>query len=294
MFQFRRRGGTLTVQCPAKINLFLHVAGKRHDGYHNIVTLMQTVNLYDTIEFTIAGQGTSLVVDGGDNIPADGSNTIVRAIEVIRLRYRLKEPIRVRLKKRIPIGAGLGGGSSDCAGAILAMNRLFDLRMTKRQMADIGASVGSDVPFFFYGPLAVCRGRGEIVEPLPPLPKMRIVLAVPAKGNPTENIYKKLNISRLTKGASGVMVNLNMILVGILGRQCLTNQLESTASRFNPEMTALKRFMLGLFPSGVFMTGSGSGLYAFCRTNRESVAKAAKIRSTANVKAYALENITSR
>ena len=157
----------------AKVNLGLHILGKREDGYHEIRTVLQTIGLHDRLEIRLTrGQGVSLQCNW-DELNS-GDNLVVRALEAVCRQAGLERGLEARLEKRIPMGAGLGGGSSNAAAAVMGLDRLLGLRMSRRDWFEIGGALGSDVPFFFVGGRALGVGRGSEVYPLEdaaPLPR---------------------------------------------------------------------------------------------------------------------------
>lgn len=263
--------------CPAKVNLFLEVLGRRPDGYHDLATVMVPVTLGDTLEVRPARR-ERLLVDPPDAAPATRDNTVLRALKALR-RERRVPPLEVRLVKRIPSGAGLGGGSSDAAGLLRAVDRLLDLGLGPATMRRILARVGSDAPFFVEGRAALCTGRGELVHPLARAPHLRLVLAHPGVPNPTPEIYRRLR-SSLTKRTVSVMDFLNTLVSADVRRigGALFNRLEGPAFGFRRELRALRRRLSKLGPAGVSMTGSGSCLFALCRDRAEQARVAAGAR----------------
>lgn len=152
---------------PAKINWYLSVGAKRADGYHDIVSLMQTVSLCDELEVAFdAGEGISLTVAGNDACPADENNLVCRAAALFLQETGIKNAVTLHLDKRIPMAAGLAGGSADAAATLRACNRLAGYPLSERELATLGAKLGSDIPFCLSGGLALCCGRGERVTPL--------------------------------------------------------------------------------------------------------------------------------
>lgn len=153
----------------AKINLYLNVGGKRADGFHDIETVMQTVSLSDTLTVTLdegAPDGVELRILGDDTLATDDSNLVLRAVHAFLSRRVIKGKISITLEKRIPISAGLAGGSADAAATLRALNRLTTEPLSAAELSDLAASLGSDVPFCLVGGTALCKGRGEIVEPM--------------------------------------------------------------------------------------------------------------------------------
>jgi 4-diphosphocytidyl-2-C-methyl-D-erythritol kinase len=156
----------ITLRAPAKINLSLRVLGRRADGYHDIESLIQMVGLYDEVVVSVRPRGIALRVVGAD-LPQGPGNLVHDAARRLAAEARVTRGASIRLTKRIPMGAGLGGGSSDAAATLIALNRLWRLQWSRRRLADLSASLGSDIPFFFFGPTAWVTGRGEQVTPQP-------------------------------------------------------------------------------------------------------------------------------
>src|SRR5262245_58478457 len=184
-----RTANGVLVRAPAKVNLFLEVLGKRPDGYHELATLMVAVSLYDTLEFKEA-RSQAFALDlvsqpnhAGDEarpgLSAGPENLVWRAAELLRQRSGVKAGARVRLHKRIPLAAGLAGGSSDAAATLVGLNRLWRLGWSREQLQPLAAELGSDVAFFLKSDAAWCRGRGEIITPLTPGGPLWLVLACP-------------------------------------------------------------------------------------------------------------------
>src|SRR3990172_6799596 len=170
---------SLDIHAPAKVNLFLEVLNKRSDGYHNINSLLQTVTLFDVIKFKKIDEPTCTVNVENEKGADIANNLIVKAYDLMKMKFNLKGGVEVELEKNIPIAAGLGGGSSDCAGTIIALNQLFGLELGKTTMTEIGLELGSDIPFFFSKGQAHVTGRGErIAETSFPL-EYKIVLVSP-------------------------------------------------------------------------------------------------------------------
>ena len=184
---------TLEILAPAKINLFLQVLNKRPDGFHNVNSLMQAITLFDRITFTKTKNPDCTIESVGSNQQIS-DNLIGKAFELIKCRFGLTGGIRVTLEKNIPIAAGLGGGSSDCAAAIAALNKLFELHLEKDEMSKLGAELGSDVPFFFTKGQALAGGRGEIVTETAFPMDYKIVLISPELSLSTKEGYADLKM----------------------------------------------------------------------------------------------------
>jgi 4-diphosphocytidyl-2-C-methyl-D-erythritol kinase len=189
----------LSLEAPAKVNLFLRVLERRPDGFHEIETLFQAVDLCDRVELQITDvPGISLRVDGPDLGPVE-DNLVYRAAEIFHRSIGVSAGVWIRLQKRIPAGAGLGGGSSDAAAVLRLLNEAFGGPVDGPGLMELGAQLGSDVPFFLgESPLAMGRGRGEVLESIPPLPEAHLVLAMPPVHVATGSAYLKLAKRGLT------------------------------------------------------------------------------------------------
>ncbi len=189
-------GPRLVVRTPAKINLGLEVWNRRPDGYHDLRTLMVAVDLWDTLRLESdpgAPPGEVVLSGQGPAIPLDDRNLVVRAANLLGRSYPGRLPgLRIHIEKSIPVGRGLGGGSSDAAAALLALNRLFGLGASRRELHRLAARIGMDAPFFLYGGAAVCVGRGEQVFPLVSAPTLPLVLLLPDFAVSTPEAYEGL------------------------------------------------------------------------------------------------------
>lgn len=170
----------ISVTVPGKINLHLQILGSRADGNHEVWTLFQSVDLADELAIDESpGSGLKLAVEPVGAAPGGSDNLVVHAVSALRERTGTTRGAMIRLRKRIPVGAGLGGGSADAAATLVGLNRLWNLRLSPATLADLAARVGADVAFFLHGGFALGRGRGENVEPLPDLRPLAVVIAVP-------------------------------------------------------------------------------------------------------------------
>jgi 4-diphosphocytidyl-2-C-methyl-D-erythritol kinase len=182
---------------PAKINLSFRIKGRRADGFHEIETLMAPISLADRITIENTGDAREIRFSCDDpSLPSGDDNLVVRAAKLFRQGTNLNDGITISLEKRIPHGAGLGGGSSDAASTLLALNELFDAGLDQAELLKLAAQLGSDVPFFLARSAAVCRGRGEIVEPISLKTKFHLVLLKPDFGVSTPWAYSKWKDSR--------------------------------------------------------------------------------------------------
>jgi 4-diphosphocytidyl-2-C-methyl-D-erythritol kinase len=176
----------LTIFAPAKINWYLEILGKRPDGFHEIETVMQAISLFDEIQ---VAEVPKLQLDCSIDLGPPESNLAWRAAALLRDEHAPGRGARIRLEKRIPHGAGLGGGSSDAACTLVALNRLWDLRLSAERLRELAGRIGSDCAFFVEGGTALCTGRGEIVQALPDMAGMHVVILYPGEVCPTGPVY---------------------------------------------------------------------------------------------------------
>ena len=196
MFIKKLTKGALVIGAPAKINLYLEVLNKRPDGYHNINSVFQAVSLFDTLRCERTGEpGVTLTLGNSNGLPVDDRNLAVKAFQLMQELYAFDGGMRIALEKRIPIAAGLAGGSSDAAAVIIAVNSLFDLGLSAAEMAEVGAKMGSDIPFFFTRGQAVVSGRGEVVDEIELPTDYWLVLVTPDFGISTAESYAKLRMT---------------------------------------------------------------------------------------------------
>ncbi len=194
----------ITVRAPAKINLFLKVLRKRNDGYHDIYSWFQAINLFDYLFFERSvAPGIRLSLENDIDLPTDENNLIVRTARMLSEKFDLPGGIEIRLRKNIPVAAGLGGGSSDAAATIYAIDKLFELDLSNKKRQKLGLEIGSDVPFFFSTGQAEITGRGEIIGDIPLPLDYAIVLIVPKIATSTADSYRRLNLD-LTSSGDGV------------------------------------------------------------------------------------------
>ncbi|MDR0978226.1 MAG: 4-(cytidine 5'-diphospho)-2-C-methyl-D-erythritol kinase, partial [Endomicrobium sp.] len=181
----------ITLKAPAKINLFLEIKDKREDGYHNIETIMQTVSLYDELTFENAGKDIFLECSN-KTLPSGHNNIVYKAAKAFYEYFKIKAGIKIYLKKMIPAGAGLGGGSSDAAATLAALAKIHNVETNKQELEHIAATLGADVAFFLTGGTALCEGKGDIITPLKSIKNLNLVIVNPCFEINTADIYKKV------------------------------------------------------------------------------------------------------
>lgn len=256
-----RHADVVRVWTPAKVNLFLEVLGRRPDGYHDLATLMVQVGLFDTLELRSTASGAVTLHSDHPGLSTGADNLVCRAAQLLRQRYGVSAGVDLRLTKRIPLAAGLAGGSSDAAATLAGLNRLWGLGLDAATLGGLGAELGSDVTFFFAGPAAWCTGRGEVVEPTPLGRPLHLVLACPAVGLSTARVFQALTLPDAPVAGGPIRQALAAGDVIDLGRR-LHNRLEEPAMRLCPEVARLRARLAELGPAGVLMSGSGSTVFA--------------------------------
>lgn len=282
----------LQVQCPAKVNLFLEVTGKRPDGYHTLATIFSRIGLFDVLDAEVAERGFTLdVSDGtGQGLDAGPSNLVLRAAEAFRRAFRLRWGARFRLTKRIPMGAGLGGGSSDAAGALLALSRLYGFEGKAgwaARLRAIAPALGADVPFFVQkASLAEGRGIGERLRPLRTgraLPWL--VLVFPRVAVPTAGVYRVLRLPGRAEASRRLAQLRSLERRLALGRpvsewgDLLFNRLQEGVAAQCPEVSQSASILRRLGLHGVLMSGSGSSVFGFAATREEGERAAQRLKA---------------
>jgi 4-diphosphocytidyl-2-C-methyl-D-erythritol kinase len=272
-----RLSGALIVRAPAKVNLFLEVLAKRQDGYHEIATLMAAVRLYDQLTFERApGTKTRFECDE-PQLSTGPENLVMRAVELLRRRTKRPDGVKIRLRKRIPIAAGLGGGSSDAAATLKALNRLWGLGLSTAGLMELGAELGSDVAFFLGGPASWCTGRGEQVAPVSAGQSPWFVLACPAFELSTAEVYSRVRVPRTTQSGNEIREALKEGRVEEVGRR-LHNRLQPIAEEVRPAVRELRERLERLGPAGQLVSGSGPTVFALCRDRQEALRIAHELR----------------
>jgi 4-diphosphocytidyl-2-C-methyl-D-erythritol kinase len=262
----------MQVLAPAKINLSLKILGRRNDGFHEIDTLIAPISLYDEIRIDKGRLGKGIEFRCDDpSVPQGGDNLAIRAAKAFFEAAKIDPAVSIELKKKIPHGAGLGGGSSDAASVLLALNKLFDVKLSREALAEMAAPIGSDVPFFIFQSAARCEGRGEIVTPVKLQTQFSILLLKPAFAVSTAWAYSRWQHSREIPGIRYEAQE--------FAGQTFANDLERPVFEKFVFLTQLKMWLLSQSEVGAaLMSGSGSTMFAVMRedADADSVAKGAK------------------
>lgn len=271
-----KEGGCMKIfeKAPAKINLSLDVLRKRSDGYHEVEMVMTMVDLADRIEMQELERDTIIISSQAGYIPLDEKNLAFQAARLIKDQYQVKNGVYIHLDKKIPVAAGLAGGSSDAAATLRGLNRLWNLRIPLEQLQKLGEELGSDVPFCVVGGTAIARGRGEVLEQVNSPLQCWVILAKPPINVSTADVYGRLNVSQIKSHPSTSSI-IKAIRYNQFDDLCnqLGNVLEEVTLELYPEVRHLKECMLKLGADGVLMSGSGPTVFGL--VSRE--AKVAKI-----------------
>ncbi|MDR0956433.1 MAG: 4-(cytidine 5'-diphospho)-2-C-methyl-D-erythritol kinase [Endomicrobium sp.] len=250
------------VKTPAKINLFLEIKDKRADGYHNLESIMQTVSLYDELSFETTNSKNISLECNDKTLPCNSINTVYKAVQIIKTYFNIDKGVNIHLKKNIPVGAGLGGGSSDAAITLITLTRLWNIRTTKKELEHLAVKLGADVPFFLTGRTALCKGIGEIVTQLKNIDNLNIVLVNPGFEIQTTSIYKKIKFPLTNQ------MKIHTIKTHIFNRtfnktnafSCCFNRLEKFVFPEYPEVMNIRNILNNL---NCFALMSGSGATVF-------------------------------
>jgi 4-diphosphocytidyl-2-C-methyl-D-erythritol kinase len=253
---------------PAKINLYLHIVGRRADGFHDLETLMVPISLGDTLDLELIPAGIEFTCS--DPALADAKdNLATRAANLFLEEFDLKTGVRIHLEKAVPVGAGLGGGSSDAAAVLLALRQLTGVRADNAKLAELAARLGSDIPFFIYGRPAVCRGRGELIEPVTLRDTYQGLLVHPGFGVSTPWAYKTYAQNPRPGEPGRTFPDFT-----------LSNDLEPPAFSKYPWLQVAKAWFRAQPETlDALMSGSGSSVFALTTSRDEAIALQKKFRA---------------
>jgi len=275
---------SIELKAPAKVNLFLKVLGKRSDSYHNIFTIFERIDLSDTIKITrTSGCGVKLITDKfitkrpEDNIAYKAAGTILK-------RSGIEGGVKIAIKKRIPIAAGLGGGSSDAAAVLLGINKLFNLNIAKKELIRMGSRLGADVPFFILNrPFAVGEGVGEKLKEIKSKTRLWHLLIYPGFKVETKGVYKAFDTlpRHLTKRYGDVKIQHQFGRTcpddHLIGRGILHNDLEAASIIKRPILGRIKKSLTVILGDEAIVSGSGPSLFCLYETRKEAMAARNKL-----------------
>lgn len=245
----------------AKINLGLDVVGRLENGYHQVRMIMQTVGIYDELTLERTASGIIVTTDCGE-LPTDENNLVYKAAKLMKEHYGISQGLRIHLKKKIPIAAGMAGGSTDAAAAMKGINRLFDLGCTLEELVELGVAIGADVPYCVMGGTALAEGIGEKLTALVPAPDCYVLVAKPDINVSTKYVYEHLDAAGIKKhpDIDGMAAAIEAgSLQGILDR--MENVLESVTVKAYPVIRTLKNRLKELGAVNSLMSGSGPTVF---------------------------------
>ena len=270
----------MILKTPAKINFGLQILSKRPDGFHELETVLQMVALFDEMEF-FAGDGELKLICDKPGIPEDENNLVFKAAKILREKFpeKTRSGVKIRLKKVIPAGAGLGGGSGNAAGVLLALNILWNLKIPRDDLISMASELGSDVPFFLMSPCAIGAGKGEILQPVENPICFYILMIYPGFPISTPWVYGNLKL-KLTKSENNISILKNFILRSEFAQlgAALYTDLEPVVFKRYPEILKIKSELLSSGAAGALLSGSGSTVFGIF--DNTEIAKKALVRFT--------------
>jgi len=293
----------ICLRAPAKLNLYLRVLGKRPDGYHELETLFERIDLADELTFEASSTGLQLTCDDLSAVPGTAQagpslscvedNLVLKAARLLQRESGTQHGAIIHLTKRIPIAAGLGGGSSDAAAALLGLNDLWSLHLEQAKLLELAALLGSDVPFFLHEtPFAIGRGRGERCEPIHTEHTLAQVLVVPDAQLSTAEMYREAQFN-LTASKPSISMVAHALCNGSLGELAkgLWNDLEPEAIRRCPVIAFIESQLRDLGCVGVRLSGSGPSVFGLCQDPDHARHVTQRLRATSHAQSWRLEMI---
>jgi len=259
-------------QSPAKVNLFLRVLRKRADGYHDILSLMQRISLCDEMSFSLRDEGI-VVKCPGTSLPEDRGNIVCRAAEAVLARANGKTGVEITLHKKIPIAAGLGGGSSNAATALVTLNEMAGTNLGTEELMRMGARLGADVPFFIFGRTALASGIGDRLEAVDGIPRIWFVLINPGFEISTREVYESLQLG-LTEDSRQYTMPRFTTMSRVAEE--LYNDLENVSLPLYPALSEIKGHLMAQGALGSLMSGSGSTVFGIFES--EDSARKAEVK----------------
>lgn len=253
---------TLKLKAYAKINLGLDVLRKREDGYHEVRMIMQTIGIYDKISLNPTNSPTIKVKTNLHYLPTDTNNLVYKAAAYMKEQFQIKDGVYINLEKRIPVAAGMAGGSADAAATLYGMNHLFDLKLSKEELMDIGVKLGADVPYCLLRGTALSEGIGEILTPLPPFPDCKVLVIKPSINVSTKYVYENLHLDQniIHPDIDGIILAIKR--QDLKGAASLfTNVLETVTENDYPIIKEIKDTLIEKGAICSLMSGSGPTVF---------------------------------
>lgn len=253
---------TIKLRAYAKINLGLDVVRRREDGYHEVRMIMQTISLHDRLSIRVCKKGDISIKTNLSYLPTNENNLVYKATLLLKEEFGIKDGVSIHLDKHIPVAAGMAGGSTDAAAALIGLNQLFQLGLTKEELMERGVRLGADVPYCILGGTALSEGIGEVLTPLPKLPECFVLIAKPPMHVSTKFVYENLNLNTLPShpDIDGMTEAIrNGQLEGVISR--MENVLESVTIPEYPVIGELKDIMKNAGAKNALMSGSGPTVF---------------------------------
>lgn len=255
-----------TCLSPAKVNLFLKVLSKRPDGYHNIYSVVDPVSLYDLIHIEQLDSDRIIVKDDRGVLPEGERNTVYRAAKLIKEKYAVRKGVNIYVEKKIPIGSGLGGPSSNAAAVLKTLAGMWGISVSDSEFNDLGKSIGADVPLFLYGKPCIMEGIGDIITPIE-LPHLWYLIVYPNVVLSTKEAYSRLKIV-LTNIENDIKLMGNFKKIGDIA-DSLENDLEQIGMAMCPQIKTIKDLLMKTGALGALMSGSGSSIFGVFRSEND-------------------------
>ena len=252
----------ISLKALAKINLGLDVVRRREDGYHEVLMLMQTIHLYDRLDIKRTQEPGIQIQTNLSFLPVNENNLIYKAAKLLMDEFSITDGVSVKLDKRIPVAAGMAGGSTDAAAMLIGVNRLFSLGLTKRQLMERGVQIGADVPYCIMRGTALAEGIGEALSPLPPMVKCPVLIAKPSISVSTKFVYQNLKLDDTT-----IHPDIDLLIDDIKAKNLhdiaahMGNVLETVTIPNYPVIDEIKKHMLSNGAVGAMMSGSGPTVF---------------------------------
>ena len=258
----------------AKINLGLDVVRKREDGYHEVRMIMQNIGICDELDITITDASGIFLETNREDLPTDEGNLVYRAAKLLMDEFQVTKGVHISLKKQIPVAAGMAGGSSDAAAAMIGVNELFELGLTQQELMERAVKIGADVPYCIMGGTALAEGIGEVLSKLPPMPDCMILIAKPPIDVPTKFVYGNLRANEL-ESHPDIDAMIGDLKENNLEHMCqiMGNVLETVTIPAYPVIDEIKKLMTESGAVGAMMSGSGPTVFGIF-TDQESAKSA--------------------
>jgi len=269
-----------TALSPAKVNLFLKVVSKRPDGYHNIVSIVDIISLFDVIRIKEIPDDIVSVKDDKGVLPDGMANTMYRAVIALKERFNIRSGVSVYVEKHIPIGSGLGGPSSNAATVLRELTKIWGIPISETELKEIGSNVGADVPLFLYGKPCVMRGIGSVISPIE-LPSLWYLIVYPNVSISTRRVYEGLKIV-LTKKQNDIKLVAkfnNALEISAI----LENDLERVGILLCPSIQTIKQRLIEAGAQGTLMSGSGSSVFGIFETEEGAIKASASLTNMGSI-----------